>query len=478
MVSKGLAKKINILCLLAAIIAVLVLPLKKEVWYDETVSILCSKGIGHNTSSDLANTSVVSSSVLEQLNNPTEVFKATVVDNSNSYLYNILLHWFTAMAGNSTESYMLFSKICGAALLIAFFVLCNLFFQGSIFTSLAILLLTTDNTILGMSHEIRAYIMGAFFVTMAAIWLYKFLYEKDKPVYLLLTGLFSVGAVLSHFLSVYVVLAFIVALLYNKRAALFSFKNLLALLLPVALIAIFLYCSLSGLHVMSKQNEQIKLKEHDFNTIEVLWRALKFTDINFRFVLPAIKSNKAVVALSFLSLLSLYLFGLRKTTDSADRRNLNLLLLLGISGTFFLTFLCFKSQHYTALYFRYFSFCIPFSCLFIAYLLSILFRDGAIKPAVKSIILAAVLFPAAFVSFMAAYKASPVVKYNHAAVANKIQKDKIQKIEVPAWEDALLIHSLLPTGYPIDYTRNRNVTYFTLFNGAIPEKIEVIRNNS
>ena len=159
-----------------AIIIVLILPLKKEIWYDETVSVLCARGISHDAPMLFANTNVVSSVALAQLNTPANVFNATVNDNANSFLYNICLHWYTAVAGNSITSYMLFSKLLAIATLIAFYFLCGLFFgRGSPFTSVAIMLLAIDIDFIGMSHEIRAYQMGILFVTLAAIYFYKFI---------------------------------------------------------------------------------------------------------------------------------------------------------------------------------------------------------------------------------------------------------------------------------------------------------------
>ena len=92
MVNSGLAKKINIFCLLAAIIAVLLLPLKKEIWYDETISMQCSKGISSDAPSLFANTNTTNSETLAGLNTAGNVFNATVLDNGNSYLFNIGLH--------------------------------------------------------------------------------------------------------------------------------------------------------------------------------------------------------------------------------------------------------------------------------------------------------------------------------------------------------------------------------------------------
>ena len=239
MIRAGLAKKINILSLLIAIAAVVVLPLKKEIWYDESISVLCSKGITYDTHNLFAGSTTITGAAIEQLNTPQNVFNATVADNGNSFLFNICLHWLAPLAGNTIPAYMLLSKLCGIATLLAFFVLCNLFLKDSIFTALAILLLAADINFMGMSHEIRAYAMGTLFTTLAGICYYKFSCEREKPIYIFFLALFCVAAVLSHYLSLYVILVFLVCLVLAKKAGLFSLKNIAALIIPLAIIAIY-----------------------------------------------------------------------------------------------------------------------------------------------------------------------------------------------------------------------------------------------
>lgn len=474
--STFLTKKINIFCLLAGIAIIIILPFRKEAWYDETVSILCSKGISHDAPALFANTNVVSSASLEQLNTLPNIFTATVSDNANSYVYNIGLHWFTQSAGNSLAAYMWFSKLIAIATLIAFWLLCNLFFENKIFTSAAVLLLATDIDFIGMSHEIRAYAMGILFVTLAAIYFFKFMYRAEKPVYLFLTGLFSVAAILAHFLSVYIILVFLGALVVTKKGSLFSVKNIMALIIPISLIVVFFYCAYPGLQTMSRQNQEIQQKTlaAGFSLQEVLFRSLKFTAINLKAVFPSFSGSKPVIIISFLFVIALYVAGIKAATEREQKRNLHLLFLLSAGSSLFLAVLCVKSHHYTALYYRYFSFCLPFCSLFVAYLLYVFFVNKKINKLITSGI-AVVLFIPALVLFVKSVKNAPVLKYNHFAIAKAITDGNISKIEVPEWRDAFLINSLLPRGYKIDYFCNPVSTDFTLYKANSEEKIPVIR---
>lgn len=475
-------KLIHVFCLVVAMTMVVVLPAKKEIWYDETVSMLCSKGISADEPAKRANVTTISSAELENLNTAHNVFDATVTDNANSYLYNITLHWYTSAFGNSVEDYMTFSKICAILALLAFYVLCTLFFGNSLFTPLTVILLATDLDFIGMSHEIRAYIMGILFVSLAGVCFFRFLNKEARPVYLFFMTLFCVGAVLSHFLSVYVIIVFCLSLLVLYRQRLFSIRNIVAVAIPVLLVGIFFYYAYPGLQIMSKQNARI----HDrnlpggFDLLVVVTGTLKFIALNFKAIFPAFMSKLPVILLSFLGVVALYIAALKSAVNKGVRQNLHLLFALGVSSSLFLAFLCIKSGHYTALYYRYHSFSIPFSTLFTAYAVYVVMQSPAMNRFISAGLLSVVLLPPCvlFIYSLNYSKIGP--KYNHPEVAAVIVQDHVNRVEVPTWEDAFLLHCVMPVrpGFKIDYVRNQNAPYFTLYSGKGTQQIPVLVNNN
>lgn len=479
MLNDDVTKKINIACLLAAIAMVLFLPLRKEIWYDETVSILCSKGISHDTPAQFQKDTVLQSATINRLNTEANVFNATVIDNANGFLFNTALHWFTALFGNSISIYTLLSQLCGAAALVALYFLCTLVFGNGIFTSVTLILMATDNTFMGMAHEIRAYAMGVLLVVIAALYYYKFTYIDEKPVYLFLTGLFSVAAILCHFLSVYIVVAFLAGMLIEKKRRLFSSRNIIAIAIPVILAGLFFWISRAGFATMSAQNQQIQQRtlNENFSAAVVLLRSMKFTAINFKIVFPAFYGAIPITSLSFLTMILIFTAAVRAAEDKTERRNLYMLFSLGFIGSLFLAFLALKSHHYTALYFRYFAFCIPFCSLFMAYSLSVFSKASFLHPLIKAGMFAIVLLPSCILFAKTIANHNPIVKYNHAAIANKIVAGKINRIGVPEWHDALLVQCFLPKDYKADYVLTPTLPNFTLFNGTTVETVPVIKNN-
>ena len=489
----GLTRKINIFCLLTAMAIILVLPLKKQIWYDETISILCAHGISHATPAQLANTATLTSDTLNALNTPGNVFTATVYDNANSYLYNITLHYWAILFGNTLSAYMLLSKLCAIVTLLAFFTLCRQFFGDSPFTAIATLLLLTDNNFTGMSHEVRAYAMGIMFVTLAAVPLCRYLFAEEKARYLLLTSLFSVAAILSHFLTAYIIIVFIAALVILKWRTLFTLKNILCILLPLSALVLFFALSYHGLQVMARQNHDIqkRLSSVPFSLGEVVLRSVKFTEINFKIVFPAFAGSLLVIIASLVLLKALYIYGYLAARSRTERQKLIILTALGTGSTIFLAVLSIKAHHYTSLYNRYYSFCVPFCSLATAYVLYLIFKNTKSSLARRILfgtLLAVIVIPATMLCILFNRSAKAPQSYNHPEVAQAVVTHEaalppelrriIPTLTVPSWEEALLVHCFLPASTSLQYIRDTTTPNFIITTpGAAPVQIPVIRHD-
>lgn len=461
-VNHRLAGRLNLFSLFAAIVALCAFPQEKEIWYDETVSMLISKGIGHDTPTRFAKTDSTSAATLQQLNAPRNVYRATVKDMGNSFPYNMALHWFTRQFGNSINVYTLFSRLCGVATVIAFYSLAKLLFGGSVFTSLAIILLATDPTFVLLSYEIRAYSMGTLFIVLGGIYLYRFMYLNRRPLELFVAGLLCAAAVLTHFLSVYVILVFAAWIVLTARARLLSWRSLTATAVPILLVAAYVYLSFGVFANMRIENEAIRGRmETPFALSEVLYRSAQLMASDFRVVFSAFRSTGPLILFSFLLVLILYVGAVRVATDR-DRKRLHLLFALGASGTVLFAFLSVTAGHYSFLYHRYHSFGIPFACLFTAYAIGVLVGNPTARRPLQVAGLCVVILPciALYASLIRNYR--PPQRYSHVVVAREIASDGIGRVVVPEWRDAFLLHALLPNGHQIRYVRNERLPHFVL----------------
>ena len=476
--STATIKSINLFCLFIAVFLMLFYPVKKEIWYDETVSIKCSKGISHDTPSEIGKNGPIASDEIKNLNTAGNVYHATIVDNGNSIIYNLLLHWFTLIFGNSVYVYEFFSRLCGVAALLAFFKLTRLFLGNTIFTSLSIFLFLIDLDLWGMSHEIRAYALGIFFVTMAVAHLVRFLDDREKPVDLLLTGLFSVGAVLSHFLSVYIIVVILCYLVFTKKAKLFAPKHLLAMAVPVLAIGVYFAFSFSAFRNMNEQNSRITAEtaSKGFSIVEVFFKSLHLTTINFKAVFTAFNGSNAVALVSFVLVIGLLITGY-KLGEAEQKKKVILLFILGISSSIFLALLSIKAHHYTALYYRYFAFCVPFTALFVAYVLMIILSSDKMNILLKTGFFALFFLPGMALFAMNLRPVNPRIKYNHTAIARAIIKDNITKVSAASPEDILMVQCFLPAGQKVAYDINTQNSDFILYRADGELRIPLIKND-
>ena len=478
LVNNKVARYINLAVLAVVVGLVLFYPFKKQIWYDESVSILCSKGLYYTNGNALTALSTNTSSSLAAQNTAAQAYNCTIIDNGNSFLYNELLHYYTDVFGNAIESYTWLSKLCALGVLLSVFMLCSLLWGNSLFTSLVIILLGTDGVYWGMAHEIRAYEMGMMFIILAASFCYSYLYKKSTPISLLLTGLFCVAAILSHYLSAYAVLVMLAYIIFTKKQALLKPANILAMLVPVLLVGVYFVLAAKGFATMQHQNAALVAKkgEANFQWSTVLLEAMKFTAYNFKFMMPAFLKSTLTITAAFVCIVGLYIAAIRLAASKVERRNLHLLFLLGISGTLFLGALCIKSHHYTALYFRYFSFCLPFATLFTVYALFVIKGNKAVHKLIVVAVGAIVTLPA-LLFFARNINSRDALKFNHMQVAQKVTASGAETLVVPDWTDAFLVQSFLPEGCQVKYVLDTSSKDFTLVRNGVAQKVPVIRIN-
>jgi hypothetical protein len=480
-VSNKAARYINLAVLMFVTGLVLFFPVKKQIWYDESVSMLCSKGLYFTVPNQLTSLQANTSDALAMQNTAAEAYKCTIIDNGNSFLYNELLHYYTNTFGNSLDSYMWLSKLCAVGVLLAIFFFCRLLWGNSIFTSLALILIGSDTIFWGMAHEIRAYELGMMLIITAAVFCYRFIYTTGKSQDLLLCGLFSVGAVLSHYLSAYAILVLVGFIVLNKYKELLRPKNIAAIAVPVVLAGAYFVSAASGFATMNRQNAAIAAKKAahgPFAISHVITEAMRFTSGNFRFVESTFMSSTPVIVLSFAMIFGLYAAAIKLAPSRREKMNLHLLFLLGISGTLFLSALCLKSHHYTALYFRYFSFCVPFAILFTVYALYIIYSAAAVKKVISIAVVCFVMLPPV-VLFARVVGGRYKVKYNHAMIARTITDNKLEKLVVPTWTDAFMVQSSLPKGFKLNYAIDTTLKDFVLIKAdSVVKKVPIIRIDS
>ena len=469
------ARWINIIVLVAAIAVYLFHPLKRFIWYDETVSVWCAKGITYDTKTQFGQATEISSRQISQLNDHHHVLAATIADNSNSYLYNMGLHYFTYLTGNHLNNYFMYSRLCGIAALIALFLLCRQLWGNSWHTSAAVILLMTDMVFWGMSNEIRTYAMGAFFVTLAGLYYFRYR-DRHRSSDLLWFGLSCCGALICHYFAIYAIAIPVLALLINERNKLLNKNNLYAILIPFGIIIAYVIVAYEGflpkhMHTMILNNKDAQT----FSIAEVGRLFMKHTAMNFKMVITRAKDSLAIVSIAFLFIILVYVYGIKSLKNNKKEKNtIHLLFTSGISAGIFLMALSIKNHTYAPFYYRYFIFSLPFCSVFVVAACKSI-AENANKAIGYSVLL--LLTGSTVGMWLKEHnKLDSKGNYNHYLIAEKIVKDHVTRVSVPDWDDALLLNCFLPNDYLVTYALHTDKQTFILTHDNTTEEVPVLHN--
>jgi uncharacterized membrane protein len=468
----ALNKKINLFVLFACIALIFVFSPKKQLFWDEPFSILCSKGITIlNMDKYTAQTSLTSADLVKE-NNFANVFYG------GDSLYYIGLHYYSSLLNNTLNAYFSFSLIWGVLALISFYFLCKQVIGNDIFISLALFLFFTDMLFLNQTYSMRNYMISLFFLNISAIYFFRYLAGNRQFKTILLLGIFSMLAFLSHYFTGYIIIGYIIAILYAEKLAFFTKKNMVALLIPSVLLVAYFVAHKSPLGGYDTYQNYVKHGQKiDMNLSlgGAFSLALKSLAINFKLMYPLFKDVFIVRAGSAALLIALYFYGHTLILNPSVKRKYNVLFLLGAISSVFIGGLAYVSHHAMLFSFRYFLFSVPFCCLFITLFLKYVLGYKKLHIAIKLTIAFLLINPDIFEFVLNRLNKIPIPS-NHVEMAQKIVADNVHKIEVPEASDAIFINCFLPRNYSITYEINSKSHDVAFYKDNTVERIYLIKN--
>ena len=299
--------KINLFILLLTIVAVIAFFPHKQLYFDESHSIMTSKGISLANIEKVPDTGTITSADLAKFNNLADIYY------TGSGLHGIGLAYFSDFFNNTLSSYVAFSALWGVLALIVLYFLCGIIFGDSIFTGVALLLYITDLWTLNTMYFIRPYMMCVCLVICAGYFFFRYLFRGRSPWSIFFLTLFSTACVCSHYFTFYIILVYVLAILYHDRLKFFSLKNILAIILALPPVIIYLYPAkdlfgLFGRYQVVKGN-LLPVAHIGVWTFASLF--FKNVAINFKMVYPLFRDILIVRLTSFLFVVFIYIFGLR-----------------------------------------------------------------------------------------------------------------------------------------------------------------------
>src|SRR6478609_3976265 len=178
----------------------------QHIWYDEAVSINIASGYSSNSFSNaFTDKSYFSSDEFWKKNTLRNTYQASIADNGNNIIYNVILHEFLKVSGFSIPLARVPSIIFGILCIFAVYHLTQLLFETRKVSALAALFAALDPILIGYSYEIRSYSLAILLSLLSTYVLFLILKNKKRNLsYFILYGLLVSVTFFTHFLSSYV----------------------------------------------------------------------------------------------------------------------------------------------------------------------------------------------------------------------------------------------------------------------------------
>jgi uncharacterized membrane protein len=300
------------------------------------------------------------------------VRQATIQDNGNSVLYNIVLHFWIRLFSPSDFSVRLLSVVIAMLVLVLGLFFAHHFSFNSKHTCLFLFLLAIHPVILSYSQMSRAYILCLLLTMLATFFYFKILKHPYKTSNYLYYTLSVALSMLGHFLTAYIfMIHFVLFPFLSKEKKSWLYMGGAYTLAVLMLSLWYFNGGKEGMEIMSSINqtyadraanpsvtENFALPSTPYNIfagwaqmlLATSGNLLQNAGIQIRFLLPFL----------FLVVLLIYFIS-RHLSALFEKRMIVLLTLLSIAAPLFATYLAIQSGHIISFQVGYTVFSVPYA---------------------------------------------------------------------------------------------------------------------
>ncbi len=368
---------------------------KYGIWGDEQTSILTANGQYYDINSL---PEVFDNQYLQNENTVKNVIKGVTSEKvdflSNNYgnflFYDILLHYWVKIFGNSDMSVRLLSLLFGLLLIVLSYKVSFLLSNNKKLSLLIAFLVAIHPLFIAYSQEARSYTTATFFSLLSSYFFFMIVFKNDKRSKIFIFYSLSVViAMLSHYLTytIFISHAIIFILFVRDRASWQKYS--LAVLCSLALFFIWLYFGgYSGLKHLSANASLFSDAVRNFEQSQIIY----FMPATFKNIIAAciqdwlwffgiglqnfdIKIRYIAILLIIPLCLIIYLFQKIKNDKKTKQIIISLLILL-FTQTFCAILLSINSGNIILLQKLYTNFVVPYALILLGYSLFNLFENN------------------------------------------------------------------------------------------------------
>jgi uncharacterized membrane protein len=426
------------------------------IWHDERVSILIANGLHH--------TQLISGDItvqeLQRSDNLPGVVDATILDNGNGLLYNVVLHYWLNLFGNSDLSARLLSVLFSILVIPLVHAFAEKMFNSRRIAITASFIAAIHPLFVAYAQQARPYAMATFFTLLASTIFMNILRDRASFKSYIWYAVWSSCALLTHYLTAYVFIAHAVIFVLEIRSSRLFIHYLLSCALVVLVFFTWMINGgLDGMKVLDAQNAKYALQASNYvdgeksfampvsikNVITgwvQVWLQVfgnRFQNFGFR-----IREIGVMVLIPLIAIASLVL---QYRKQEIMRKRLIFLLLLIFVQTGFATILAIRSGHCISFQTLYAMFTIPYACVLLGWVLVYLFEyeKYANLAIALSILIYGIMLSSCFTTYLNTNEIFPDDN-GHAKFAATLSSDhNARRVGIKSSMDLQLIGIYLPS---------------------------------
>lgn len=381
------------------------------IWHDERVSVLIANGLHHSLVMD----GDISTLELKSQNTLPAVVDATILDNGNGLLYNVILHYWLNVFGPSDFSARVLSLLFGILLIPIVYAFSERLFNSRRIAIAAAFITAIHPLFIAYAQQARPYAMTTFFTLLASTIFINIIKERASFRTYLFYAFAASCALLSHYLSAYVFLAHILIFLLEVRSS----KSYVHYFLSGSLVLLVFFTwmingGLDGMKVLDSQNAKYAAQASSYvegqksfampanaKNIVTGWVQVWLQVFGNRYQNFGLRIREIGIMV-FIPIIMILTLGWMIKSDRAELRKYRLLLLLVFVQTGFATVLAIRSGHCISFQSLYASFAVPYAAVLLGWTLVQLYQSPGKKIIAigLSIIVYAIMISSCFTTYL------------------------------------------------------------------------------
>jgi uncharacterized membrane protein len=447
-------KPLGLLILLGIVLRFVTLP-SYGIWHDERVSILIAHGLHHTVPVN----GIVSASAMHSENTLPSVVDATILDNGNGLLYNVLLHYWMNLFGNSDLAARLLSFLFSVLLIPLVHAFSQKLFNSKRIAIAAAFITVIHPLFVAYAQQARPYAMATFFTLLASTMFIDIIRERATFRTYIWYALAASCALLTHYLAAYIFIAHALIFLTAVRSSkAYVHYFLSGSLVALVFVTWMINGGLEGMKVLDMQNAKYAIQASNYvegqksfampaspKNIVTGWVQVwlqvfgnRYQNFGFRI--------REIAAMVLIPLVMTGALGWMIRKDKGALGKYRLIVILIVVQTVFASILAIRSGHCISFQTLYASFVVPYACVLLGWTFVHLYESNKFSALsiALSVFVSGVMLSSCFTTYLNTNSIFPDFNGHRRKAQELSARSGDEPVAIKTGMDLMLISLYLP----------------------------------